>query len=231
MLASSHTHWDNTHTCGRRHMQTETCQRRRRMNGVRTSDSSRLLSDKVLAARCSALSLNYSQINSTETLSSGHSKQKTTSHLSARVQSKNSQIITAAICICLSNIRHRQCFSSLVNTGSACYSPGFSLPYRPPWRGISCPGLEVATCGSTSHTCLCNGYDHWGRQVAMKMGDERGEGEGGEESKGEGWCWRWRSHAGREWGGGGKREEEEEEWRRYKRKDYSKAAHRRREQT
>lgn len=46
----------------------------------------------------------------------------------------------------------------------------FSLPYMPTWRGISCPGLEVATCWSTSHTCQYNGYDHWGHQVAMKMG-------------------------------------------------------------
>lgn len=50
----------------------------------------------------------------------------------------------------------------------------FSLPYMPPWRGISCPGLEVATCWSTSHTCHCNGYDHWGCQVAMKMGVREG---------------------------------------------------------
>lgn len=27
----------------------------------------------------------------------------------------------------------------------------------------------MATCWSTSHTCQCNGYDHWGRQVSMKM--------------------------------------------------------------
>lgn len=55
----------------------------------------------------------------------------------------------------------------------------FSLPYMPPWRGISCPGLEVVTCWSTSHTCQCNGYDHWGRQVATKnegMTKKRGKG-------------------------------------------------------
>lgn len=53
----------------------------------------------------------------------------------------------------------------------------FSLPYRPTWRGISCPDLEVATCWSTSHTCQCNGYDHWGSQVSHESGDmkERGK--------------------------------------------------------
>lgn len=35
----------------------------------------------------------------------------------------------------------------------------------------------MATCWSTSHTCQCNGYDHWGHQVAMKvvMGKKEGE--------------------------------------------------------
>lgn len=46
----------------------------------------------------------------------------------------------------------------------------------------------MATCWSTSHTCQCNGYDHWGRQVAVKMGDEK-EGrrrEGGRGGRGQG---------------------------------------------
>lgn len=131
--------------------------------------------------------------------------------------------------------------------GSACCSLVFSLPYMPPWRGISCPGLEVATCWSTSHTCQCNGYDHWGRQGAMKMGMRRREGEEeGKEREGEGWCWRWRRNwitveesgsafprdgEGKEHrrGGGVKGKREAQEWRRYKRKGYSKASRRRRE--
>lgn len=43
----------------------------------------------------------------------------------------------------------------------------------------------MVTCWSTSHTCQYNGYDHWGRQVAMKMG-MRKRGKKGERGRGQG---------------------------------------------
>lgn len=90
----------------------------------------------------------------------------------------------------------------LKHQGGACLALMLRLPCMPTWRGISCPGLEVATCWSTSHTCQCNGYDHWGRQVAMKMGMRKERKEGGR------WCWRrnrgcvskgWRRKRSQEW--------------------------------
>lgn len=46
----------------------------------------------------------------------------------------------------------------------------------------------MVTCWSTSHTCQYNGYDHWGRQVAMKMGmrkrGKKGREEEGKEGRG-----------------------------------------------
>lgn len=56
----------------------------------------------------------------------------------------------------------------------ACVSHWHSaLPYKPTWRGISSPGQEVVTCWSTSHTCHCNGYDHWGAPGSQAMREER----------------------------------------------------------
>lgn len=43
----------------------------------------------------------------------------------------------------------------------------------------------MATCWSTSHTCQCNGYDHWGRQGAMKTGKGKKK-EGVKETEGRG---------------------------------------------
>ena len=40
--------------------------------------------------------------------------------------------------------------------GLAGVSRGVGLPYRQREQGISFRGLEVGTCVSASHTCLCN---------------------------------------------------------------------------
>lgn len=161
------------------------------------------------------------KINSTKTLSADNSKQIMTSYFFCQDAKQKRQIITVALnrlpmenlkllqllqqaiqkkCLAFPMYDTQnellQCLSLLIRRWRQSLSLVFSLPYKPTWRGISCPGLEVATCWSTSHTCQCNGYDHWGRQVAMKMGMRKREKGGGRERRRarrrEGWCWRWR---------------------------------------